>query len=417
MRFRHDERELVELVSLVRPGSRGLEALGEPGGDGGRDVTGFEAVADAFARIAWTVLAEPGDEEAGWILRAIGPAMALDLLLADAPEAAFEAALEASEEPDASRDLATSVARWRPRLSARSVVRAIEQSARFGATVAFPGDADWPAGLADLGDGAPVALWLRGDRAHLEGLGRSVAIVGARAATGYGEHVATELAVGIVDRGAAVLSGGAYGIDGAAHRGALAADGLTAAVLAGGLDRMYPSGNEQLFARILERGLLLAEVPCGVPPTKVRFLARNRLLAAMARAVVVVEAGVRSGSLNTAGHAAQIGRPIGAVPGPVTSPASAGCHRLLREFPAVCVTHADDVMSLMGEPEPVETEPFGRPEDRVLRVLDALRPRKARGSLELARLSGLAETEVLAVLGPLELAGQVRRGERGWTRG
>ena len=411
-RFRHDERELVELVSLVRP------RRGEDAGDEGTEPTdaGFEAVAETFARIAWTVLAEPGDEDAGRLLAAIGPAPALDLLLADADADAFLAAIRDARS-DAPRDLDTSLRRWRPRLSARSVVRAIEQSARFGVTLAIPADPDWPAGLEDLGPGAPAALWLRGERVHLAALGRSVAIVGARAATGYGEHVGTGLAADVAERGLAVVSGGAYGIDAAAHRGALAAEGLTAAVLAGGLDRMYPSGNEQLFARVLERGLLLAEVPCGVPPTKIRFLARNRLLAAIARAVVVVEAGVRSGSLNTAAHAAQIGRPIGAVPGPVTSPASAGCHRLLREFPATCVTSADDIVALIGEAPSRVNDPFDRPDERIVRVLDALRPRKARGSLEIARLSGLAETEVLALLGPLELTGRARRGEAGWTLG
>jgi len=297
------------------------------------------------------------------------------------------------------------------------VVRAIEQAARFGVTLAMPGDGDWPAGLGDLGPGAPIALWIRGDRRRLAGLERSVAIVGARAATGYGEHVATELAAGVAERGVAVLSGGAYGIDRAAHRGALAVEGATAAILAGGLDRYYPAGNEQLLQRIGERGLLLAEVPCGVPPTKIRFLSRNRLLAAMSRAVVVVEAGLRSGSLNTAGHAAQIGRPLGAVPGPVTSPASAGCHRLLREFPATCVTSTDEVLAIIGEADPVEEAPFLRLDDRAVRLLDALRPRKALAPIELARRSGLGEAEVLALLGPLELAGRARRGELGWTLG
>ncbi len=427
MRFALEEREMLELVALVRPGADAIamrsgtdEDASDRGGSGSapNDEGGTLAdVAEAFARIAWTVLAEPGDEDAGRVLAGLGAATALDLLLAGVDEDGFRGALLDAGGAEPLRDLATSLARWAPRLSARSVVRAIEQSARFDAALVLPDDEDWPVGLAGLGYGAPTALWIRGDRARLAMLGRSVAIVGARAATGYGEHVAAELAVGVAERGVAVLSGGAYGIDRAAHRGTLAVDGLTAAILAGGLDRLYPAGNEQLFHRIIERGLMLAEVPCGVPPTKFRFLARNRLLAAIAQGVVVVEAGVRSGSINTAGHAAQIGRPIGAVPGPVTSPASAGCHRLLREFPAVCVTGVDDVMAMIGEAAPFDEEPFLRPDDRILRVLDALRPRKARAALEIARLAGLAEPEVLAVLGPLELAGRVRRGELGWTLG
>ena len=416
---------MVELVTRVRRTPDGPDTAGGDGSAGGGAVPAsglveaddFAGIADAFARAAWTVLAEPGDRDAGRLIAGLGAAAALDVLLADAGPETIAGMLAEAGQAEPLHDPAISLQRWRTRRSARSVVLALEQSARFGATLALPSDPDWPAGLADLGDGAPFALWLRGQRGGLDRLDRSIAVVGARAATGYGEHVAAELAVGIVDHGFVVLSGGAYGIDRAAHRGALAAEGFTAAILAGGLDRFYPAGNEQLFRRVIERGLLLAEVPCGVPPTRIRFLSRNRLLAAISQAVVVVEAGLRSGSLNTAAHAAQIGRPIGAVPGPVTSAASAGCHRLLREFPSTCVTNADDVAMLVGAPPPMMDEPFLRPDERIVRVLDSLRPRKARGALEIARLSGLAEPEVLAVLGPLELEGRVQRGELGWTLG
>ena len=243
-----------------------------------------------------------------------------------------------------------------------------------------------------------------------------VAIVGARAATGYGEHVATEFAAGLVDRGAVVVSGGAYGIDGAAHRGALANGGRTVAVLAGGLDRLYPAGHDALLRRVADTGLLLAEVPCGTPPTRYRFLQRNRLIAAISDSVVIVEAGARSGSLNTAGHAAEIGRPIGVVPGPITSAASAGCHRLLREFPATCVTNVSEVLELHRSGESDAEPGFDRPSLEALRVIDALSARLGRDSGELARLSGLAENEVRAVLGQLELAGTAGRGEGGWVR-
>ena len=170
--------------------------------------------------------------------------------------------------------------------------------------------------LGDLEAHAPFALWVRGDPRRLAALDRSIALVGARAATGYGEHVTIEAASGLVDRGFAIVSGAAYGIDGAAHRAALASQGTTVAVLAGGLDRFYPSGHEQLLGRIADRGVVVAEVPPAPTPTKWRFLLRNRLIAALSGATVVVEAGWRSGSLNTAGHAATLGRPLGAVPGP-----------------------------------------------------------------------------------------------------
>ena len=131
-----------------------------------------------------------------------------------------------------------------------------------------------------------------------------------------------------------------------AHRAALASDGTTIAFLAGGIDRFYPLGHESLLTRIAQTGAVVSELPCGAAPTKWRFLQRNRLIAAASQATVVLEAGIRSGSLNTAGHAAALGRPLGAVPGPVTSPASAGCHRLLREFDAVCVVDADQMAEL-----------------------------------------------------------------------
>ncbi len=155
-----------------------------------------------------------------------------------------------------------------------------------------------------------------------------------------------EASAGLVDRGFAIVSGGAYGIDGMAHRAALASDGTTIAFLAGGIDRFYPLGHESLLTRIAQTGAVVSELPCGAAPTKWRFLQRNRLIAAASQATVVLEAGIRSGSLNTAGHAAALGRPLGAVPGPVTSPASAGCHRLLREFDAMCVVDADQMAEL-----------------------------------------------------------------------
>ena len=160
-----------------------------------------------------------------------------------------------------------------------------------------------------------------------------------------------ESAAGLSDRGFVIVSGGAYGIDAAAHRATLASGGVTVAFLAGGADRLYPAGNSELLRRIASEGVVAAELPPGSAPTRWRFLMRNRLIAAAASATVVVEAGHRSGSLNTAGHAAHMGRPLGAVPGSVLSPASAGCHRLIREYAATCVTTPDEMAEL--------ADPFG----------------------------------------------------------
>jgi len=374
-------------------------------------------VGDAFARIAWTVLVEPGDLAAGRVLRALGPQGALEMLLAADPTRAIDIWIADGAEPArAERAVADAFARWRPRLAARPVVRAIEQAARLGLRVLVPHDAAWPAGFSALGDAEPIALWVRAG-GRIEGqFDRAVAVVGARAATGYGEYVATELAGGLAERGVVVISGGAYGIDAAAHRAALAADGVTIAFLAGGLERYYPAGNAELLARVAHTGAAITEVPPGVAPTRVRFLSRNRMLAAASAATIVVEAGLRSGSLNTAHHALAIGRPVGAVPGPVTSPASAGCHRLLRDDGAVCVTSVDDVLELAGAERADESDRYEPTDPTTIRVLDAIGVRRGQSADEIARSSGLAIGDVLGALGHLEVDGVVRRGDAGWVR-
>src|SRR5690606_5565399 len=199
-----------------------------------------------------------------------------------------------------------------PRMRHQAVVEALTGAVEVGARLLLPGDPDWPHRLDDLEAHAPLVLWVRGDVSLLSTVD-SIGIVGARAATGYGEHVTAELSGSLAADGTVVVSGGAYGVDGAAHRAALGVGGRTIALLAGGVDRPYPAGHRELFDRIIASGALVAETPCGTAPTKWRFLARNRLIAALGAATVVVEAGWRSGSLNTAGHAAALGRPLGAV--------------------------------------------------------------------------------------------------------
>ncbi|MCS0500466.1 DNA-processing protein DprA [Protaetiibacter mangrovi] len=400
------------VASLVRP-------LTDPQHD--RD-----AVAERFARATWTAIVEPGDGVAGAVVAALGAEAALAALLDDR---AGRLLLHALDEHGVELDpgeLDDGIARWTPRISKSDALLALRQGARFALSLVVPGDPDWPAALDDLGVHAPLALWLRGDRSALGSLGRAVAIVGARAATGYGEHVTIELASGLADRGYAIVSGAAYGIDGAAHRAALASRADTVAFLAGGLDRFYPSGHEALLGRIVEHGAAISEVPCGVAPTKWRFLQRNRCIAAAGLATVVVEAGARSGSLNTAGHAAALGRPLGAVPGPVTSSASAGCHRLLREYDAVCVTTADEIAELAPLPEAAHPtveradqegiRPAADPTGTRIRLLDALAPRSPRTPEKIAALSGLAVDRVRAELGLLALDGAVRERGGGWVR-
>ncbi|MEO5921899.1 MAG: DNA-processing protein DprA [Pseudolysinimonas sp.] len=384
-------------------------------------------IAERFARAAWTTIAEPGDRDAGVLMDAIGPVAALERLATGVEAESLAAEMTDLSSAELTVDQWTdALKRWKPRAGTAATMLALRQAGRFGMRLLVPRDDDWPRQLDELEMHAPFALWVRGDATRLRGLERSIALVGARAATGYGEHVTIEAASGLVDRGFAIVSGAAYGIDGAAHRAALASQGITVAVLAGGLDRFYPSGHEQLIGRIADRGVVVAEVPPGTTPTKWRFLLRNRLIAALSGATVVVEAGWRSGSLNTASHAGTLGRPVGAVPGPVTSAASAGCHRLLREFAATCVTTADEMAELVptatqtSPPETIASAATAPPRSDLtgsrLRVTDAISDRTPRRAERVAQLSGLALDRVRAELGLLELEGFVLERPSGWMR-
>jgi DNA processing protein len=381
---------------------------------------------DRFARASWTGIAEPGDRIAGMLVAALGASTALSVVVEQYSVARIAARLaEVGEIPTTSDDLGSALERWQPRVKSSVAVTALRQAARYSVRLRVPGDDGWPTGFADLGEHAPIALWVRGNDAALVSLERSIALVGARAATGYGEHVTMEASAGLVDRGFSIVSGAAYGIDGMAHRAALASSGQTIAFLAGGVDRFYPSGHDALLTRIAESGVVLSELPCGSPPTKWRFLQRNRLIAAASLATVVLEAGWRSGSLNTAGHASSLGRPLGAMPGPVTSAASAGCHRLIRDFTAVLVTNAEEMAELvpfpaggLQSPDHAGTDGGGssRGSSDQTRVLDALSRRSARTASEIAERAGLSISSVQSILGVLELESSVAERERGWVR-
>lgn len=370
------------------------------------------AVAERFAAGAWTVLPEPGDGAAGLVREQIGDSRALQLLVDGATPETWARELA---DPDALRAVADGLQRWQPRLAAERILTAFSQGAAFGQRLLTRADEHWPAALDDLGPHAPAALWVRGDPAALSACARSAALVGSRASSGYGELVTAQLTSALVPRGFAIVSGGAYGIDGTAHRAAIAAGGTTVAVLAGGLDRFYPAGHDELLQRVAATGCVAAEAPSGVPPTRWRFLARNRLIAALASATVVVEAGQRSGSINTAGHAAALGRPLGAVPGPVTSGSSTGCHRLLREYGAAVIERAEHVVELLDGPEDEQQVLGGLTSDE-LRVLDALSARAPRAVDELAVRTGMARPDVVASLALLELGSRVAERATGWVR-
>lgn len=417
-----DQHRIAAALAAVRPGA-GAEWAHELDADDteGRDSDELGVLDNLFARAIWAVLVEPGDSVAGALIAAVGPVTAARLVIDRAPAATLSDATRGEISPERA---SAGLIRWTERLRANDVMRSLESAARCGAIMVVPSDASWPDGLAALGDSPPVLLWARGDTGLLRRQG--VAIVGARAATGYGEHVAMEFSAGLCARDVVVISGGAYGIDGMAHRAALASGGATIAVLAGGIDRIYPSGHEALLTRVADQGLLLSEVPCGTAPTKWRFLQRNRLIAALSAATVVVEAGRRSGSLNTAGHAITMGRPVGVVPGPITSAASAGCHATLRTEPVECVTSVAEIMQLafggdgiLELPHPAELAGEGAvltDDPLQIRVIDALRPRRGQTPAEIARSVGEGSESIRAALGVLELEGQAALGDDGLWR-
>jgi DNA processing protein len=362
-----------------------------------------------FADAAWSFLVEPGDRVAGALVRRFGSSEALARIVAR------PAASTLADDELSATDIAEALARWEPRLETPALFRSLTSAATLGITLVRDSDDAWPDGLVDLGDNGPRVLWVRGQIEALPSTSTSVAIVGARASTGYGEHVAMDFAAGFVSRGYSVVSGGAYGIDGMAHRATLACGGTTVAVMAGGLDNLYPSGHEELLKRIMNTGAVASEVAPGGAPTRWRFLQRNRLIAAMAGGTVVIEAGYRSGSLNTATHARDLDRPLGVVPGPITSGQSAGCHRLLRTNPAAqLVTSVADVIELMTG-SLVDDEFESRDADDTVRVLDALSnsPRTAKS---IAKRSGLAESVVVSQLRLLDAEGRAVQSEKGWSR-
>ena len=296
------------------------------------------------ARAAWSIATEPGDTTAGTLTQTLGHSAAL-AALTSGRSTLLEALAETGIDTE---DAAAAANRWLARTNGTRLDDALAVAHRAGATLIDPTTIP---GLSDLGTGAPHAIWARGDLTTItHPLHHRIALIGARAATSYGEHVTAEIATSLAGLGVTIVSGAAYGIDGAAHRAALAAGGSTIAWLASGIDRAYPAGHHDLIERIAAapRSAILSEVAPGTTPTKWRFLARGRLIAAATAATVVVEAGWRSGSLHTAGYAATLGRTLGAVPGPVTSAASAGCHRLIREFEAQITTNADEAYELLG---------------------------------------------------------------------
>jgi DNA processing protein len=400
-------------------------ALPADAGDGDRAPSGdrsrpADRDEDRLARVALTWLAEPGNRAVWTMVNAAGAwATLARLLRGDIPESTLRAAVIARSSAGDPRRLAEA---------------ALRRADRMGARVVVPDDAEWPTGVAalatlELDTGGrvnqdtrpPLCLWVRGAWSVRDAFDRSVAIVGARAATSYGRHVTTDIAFGLAEHEWTVVSGGAFGIDAAAHRAALAAGGLTIAVLACGVDRPYPMGNAALFEEVAERGLLISEWPPGAEPLRHRFLIRNRVIAAATRGTVVVEAAARSGAGQTMSRVLALDRIAMVVPGPVTSAMSVGCHEILRTSPqARLVTGLAHVLEEVGpigeylaDPPRGRTHPRDSLDEESALVLEAVPRRGAADPEQLAARAGLPLRTVLRRLSLLEMVGLIVRHKGG----
>jgi DNA processing protein len=364
---------------------------------------------ERLARAALSRLGEPGETRMTGLVAELGPVRLHDLLLAECDLQGLQT------------DIAARLAALDPELE-------LERAERMGLRFVVPGDEEWPVALEDLAGagtlhergGVPLGLWVKGPF-RLDGLDSSLAVVGSRAATAYGDDVAGEIAAAVAQAGPVIVSGGAFGIDRAAHRGAVSTGAPTVAVVACGADRVYPTAHEAMFEHIGRTGAIVSEAPPGCAPHKIRFLARNRLIAALTRGTVVVEAARRSGALNTANWAGRLHRHVMGVPGPVTSAASAGIHEQLRAGAMSLVTSGADVLELVSpsgshlvEPARDEATARDRLTARQRQVLDAVPAASAAGSGSIARTAGLGLREVRGALGALEIAGFVSGDLDGW---
>ncbi len=362
------------------------------------------------ARVLLSLIGEPGDPRLTGLVEQLGAVEVLAALTEQGAHGELREALAA-------------------RLRAARPEEALAAAERRGIRFVTPADAEWPDGLGQLAHvpalhdrgGVPVGLWVRGPLRLGEVAAGSVAVVGARSASTYGTRVAGEIGASLAAAEVAVVSGAAFGIDQAAHRGALAGRGPTIAVLACGVDRPYPAAHAELLGYVAEVGSVVSEAAPGCAPTRIRFLARNRLIAALATGTVVVEAAVRSGALNTANWAHGLSRTLMGVPGPVTSATSQGVHQLIRARNALLVTDGTEVLEAVspsGEHTAVQRHGTVRARDLVTalerQVLDAVPVSRGAAPTSIARAAGLPVATVEAALTALAGAGLVSATGRGW---
>lgn len=383
-----------------------------------------EEVEAVFSHAAWSVLCEPGDGLAGMLVQSLGAVDALQFELQNlAPHSLKRKLLDSgldADEIDAygpfEKAIQSGRERWQSRMSFAAVQSAIHTIRKLNGRILTPLQQDWPQQLCDLKFNAPMALWVRGSNSSIVELKNSVAVVGSRDSSRYGDSATESMTTALVDKNLSVVSGGAYGIDAVAHRTALALRGNTVAVMAGGVDRLYPNGNKDLLNRIIQTGSVISELPPGFMPTKWRFLQRNRIIAALSQATLVVEANWRSGALSTVGHAEKLSREVFAVPGPIDSPKSAGTNKLISDHRAELVVDSTDFLVRLGQipfdSVGLELPGLGAIETR---VLDAL----GFDALELSEIcssAGLTRDEARFGVSNLELDGFIVRRGSTWLK-
>ncbi len=367
---------------------------------------------ERLARVVLSRVGEPGDPRLTDLVADLGATVVLAHLQRQACDEGLAADL-------------------RERLGSTDPLRELESAAARGLRFVCPGDDEWPSTLDDLAHaphlhergGVPLGLWCRGPLRLDQAAAQAVAVVGSRSATTYGADVAGSIGSTLAKSSWTVVSGAAFGIDQAAHRGALAVRGATVAVLACGADRAYPAAHRTLIDYIADVGLVVSEAPPGGAPTRIRFLARNRVIAGLAAGAVVVEAAVRSGALNTASWAGGLGRTVMAVPGPVTSAPSAGAHQLVRARDALLVTSGEEVLeavSPMGVHTLSDPREAEHPRDRLSptqrQVLDAVPLLQAAETASIARTAGIARSRTQESLGALHRAGLVEHSLGRWRQ-
>jgi DNA processing protein len=365
---------------------------------------------DLLAAASISIVTEPGDRMAGALAKALGRLGLLQLLIDGfEPARVLDSVRQVGATDylvetlgDLPATISDSRQRWLPRLSKQAVLNVFQRAKQLELSLLLEGDDNWPTGLDDLNEGAPAILFAQGNHKILGRLADAVSIVGSRACTEYGAKVTAKIVSELAYYKRVTVSGGAIGIDSHVHTQSLRNSLPTVAVMAGGLDRKYPRSNSNLFQSITQNGVLIGELPPGVAPTRWRFLQRNRLIAALSPTTVVVEAGIRSGSIRTANNAIELNRELFAAPGPLTSAASAGTNSLIAEGKAKALI---DTKLLTSE---VSDQPrFQDGSALLVRAQDALKELKQATGEQIAKVAGLTNFELSIAIDELKARNQL----------